>query len=66
LLVKAHLQLLMLLGREASGPLAGMAERLRQAQTAAARREERDRRDGVRDDDQLVVVEEAEANQRCG
>jgi hypothetical protein len=56
----------MLLGREASGPLAGMAERLRQAQTAAARREERDRRDGVRDDDQLVVVEEAEANQRCG
>jgi hypothetical protein len=62
LLAKAHLQLLMLIGREASGALSGMAEHLRLLQAAAEAREDRNRRDGVRDDDQLVVVEEVEAS----
>ncbi len=60
LLAKAHMQLLMLLGREPSDALAAMAERLRLVQAAAVAREDRERRDGVRDDDWLVVVEDAE------
>ena len=64
LLAKAHLQLLMLIGREASDALAGMAEHLRLLQAAAEAREDRDRRDGVRDDDQLVVVDGVETDLR--
>jgi hypothetical protein len=63
LLAKAHLQLLMLVGREPSGALAGMAEHLRLLQAAAEAREDRERRDGVREDDQLVVVEEADVSE---
>jgi hypothetical protein len=64
LLAKAHLQLLMLLGREPSAALASLADRLRLVQTAAELREERNRRDGVRDDDQLVVVDGESINLR--
>lgn len=64
LLAKAHLQLLMLLGREPSASLAGLADRLRLVQAAAELREERNRRDGVRDDDQLVVVDGVETDLR--
>lgn len=64
LLAKAHLQLLMLLGHEPSGGLAAMVDRLRLVQTAAELREERNRRDGVRDDDQLVVVDGVETELR--
>lgn len=60
LLAKAHLQLLMLIGREPSDALSDMAEHLRLLQAAAEAREDRNRRDGVRDDDALVVVEDAE------
>jgi len=58
LLAKAQVQLLMLIGREPSDALSGMAEHLRLLQAAAEAREERERRDGVRDDDTLLVVEE--------
>ena len=63
LLAKAHLQLLMLIGREPSDALAGMADHLRLLQAAAEAREDRNRRDGVRDDDQLVVVEDVEVSE---
>jgi hypothetical protein len=63
LLAKAHLQLLMLIGREPSDALTGMAEHLRLLQAAAEAREDRNRRDGVRDDDTLVVVEEGEISE---
>lgn len=63
LLAKAHVQLLMLIGREPSGALSGMAEHLRLLQAAAEAREERNRRDGVQDDDALVVVEDMSAEE---
>jgi hypothetical protein len=59
LLAKAQMQLLMLLGREASDALTEMVEHVRLLQAAAEAREDRERRDGVRDDDVMVVVEEA-------
>jgi hypothetical protein len=62
LLAKAHMQLLMLLGRERSRALSAMAEHLRLLQAAAEAREDRNRRDGVRDDDPLVVVEDVEVS----
>ncbi len=58
LLAKAHLQLLMLVGRERSAALSAMAEHLRLLQAAAEAREDRNRRDGVHDDDELLVVED--------
>lgn len=58
LLAKAQVQLLMLVGREPSDALADMADHLRLLQAAAEAREERERRDGVRDDDTLLVVED--------
>lgn len=60
LLARAQLQLLMLIGREPSDALSEMAEHLRLLQAAAEAREDRNRRDGVRDDDALVVVEEVD------
>lgn len=63
LLAKAHVQLLMLIGREPSAALTGMADHLRLLQAAAEAREDRNRRDGVRDDDALVVVEDAEVSE---
>lgn len=62
LLAKAHVQLLMLIGREPSRALVGMADHLRLLQAAAEAREDRNRRDGVSDDDALVVVEDAEVS----
>ncbi len=61
LLARAHMQLLMLIGREASRALTGMADHLRLLQAAAEAREDRNRRDGVRDDDAMVVVEEIDS-----
>jgi hypothetical protein len=63
LLAKAQLQLLMLIGREPSDALAGMAEHLRLLQAAAEAREDRQRRDGVVEHDTLVVVEDAEISE---
>ncbi len=63
LLAKAHMQLLMLIGRERSRALTGMADHLRLLQAAAEAREDRNRRDGVSDDDFLVVTEEAEVTE---
>jgi hypothetical protein len=58
MLARAHMQLLMLTGREPSNLLADLAERVRLLQAAAEAREDRNRRDGVSDDDTLVVVED--------
>jgi hypothetical protein len=59
LLAKAHMQLLMLVSREHSSALGEMAEHLRLLQAAVEAREDRNRRDGVSDDDVMVVVEDA-------
>jgi len=59
LLAKAHVQLLMLIGREPSKALSDMADHVRLLQAAAEARDDRNRRDGVRDDDALIVVEDS-------
>jgi len=62
LLAKAHVQLLMLIGREPSKALSDMADHVRLLQAAAEARDDRNRRDGVRDDDALIVVEDSPAD----